>query len=71
MGDDAVGREPNRKYGETHNGIQVHAAEKNQLPEGISPYVVADDPRSGRPPILADEAKKTKRCSWRWKPLDP
>lgn len=43
----AVGREPNRKYGETHNGIQVRYADKNQLPKGISPYVTPGDPGSG------------------------
>jgi Helix-turn-helix domain len=31
---------------------------------------LADDPRSGRPPILSTDAKKTKPSSWRWKTLD-
>jgi hypothetical protein len=43
----ATGREPNQKYGETHNGIQVGKAAKNQLRKGISPYVVPGDPGSG------------------------
>jgi hypothetical protein len=41
-----VGREPNSKYGETINGIQAGRT-KNQLPDGISPYVVAGNPASG------------------------
>lgn len=43
----AVGRESNRTYGETLNGIQVRNAVKNQLPKGISPYVRPGDPGSG------------------------
>lgn len=31
---------------------------------------LADDPRSGRTPILADESKKMKRWSLHWKLLD-
>lgn len=43
----AIGREPNAKYGEKFNGIQEREAKKNQLPPGISPYVVPGDPKSG------------------------
>lgn len=42
-----VGREPNRKYNETHNGIQTANAVKNQLPFGIDPYIEAGNPASG------------------------
>ena len=41
-----VGRESNATYGETHNGIQA-GLNKNQLPQGIDPYVVAGDATSG------------------------
>ncbi len=51
----ATGREPNQKYGETHNGIQVRQSTKNQLRKGISPYVVPGDPGSGLlPGVNAD-----------------
>jgi len=42
-----VGRESNSTYGETVNGIQAEHSKQNQLPDGISPYVVKDDPASG------------------------
>lgn len=42
-----VGRESNDVYGETANGIQVAKARKNQVPDGIDPYVVKGDPSSG------------------------
>jgi hypothetical protein len=46
-----VGREANRVYGEQHNGIQVgvldHRHHFGVLKDRISPYVVADDPKSG------------------------
>lgn len=51
----AIGREPNAKYGEKFNGIQEGQAKKNQLPAGISPYVVPGDPKSGLlPGVNAD-----------------
>jgi hypothetical protein len=40
------GREANSQYGETINGIQT-ATHGNQLPNGISPWVVPGDPSSG------------------------
>lgn len=42
-----IGREPNSQYGETINGIQAALSVKNQLPDGIDPYVVPGDPGSG------------------------
>ncbi|WP_127588133.1 FAD-dependent oxidoreductase [Paenibacillus koleovorans] len=42
-----VGREANREYGETFNGIQTRQAMYHQLPAGIDPYRVAGDPSSG------------------------
>jgi hypothetical protein len=42
-----VGREANSDFGETLNGIQQAHSVKNQLPAGISPYIVKDDPASG------------------------
>jgi hypothetical protein len=41
-----VGRESNALYGESGNGI-TGALEKNQLPDGIDPYVVPGDSASG------------------------
>ena len=42
-----TGREPNRMYDETYNGIQTANATKNQLPTGIDPYRIKGDPASG------------------------
>ncbi|MDQ8188392.1 FAD-dependent oxidoreductase [Pelagicoccus sp. SDUM812002] len=41
-----VGREANEEYGETGNGI-TGALPTNQLPDGIDPYVVPGNPKSG------------------------
>jgi hypothetical protein len=41
----AVGREDNRQYGETINGVQL--LHGHQFPDGIDPYVVAGKPESG------------------------
>ena len=41
-----VGRESNAQYGESGNGI-TGALDKNQLPDGIDPYVVPGDAASG------------------------
>ena len=43
----ATGREANRQYGETINGIEAAMATKNNLPRGIDPYVKKGDPSSG------------------------
>ena len=40
-----VGRESNTQYGETYNGVQMR--DKHQFPDGIDPYVVRGDPKSG------------------------
>lgn len=42
-----VGREANATYGEDYSGIQAARATKNQLPNGIDPYVIAGNPASG------------------------
>lgn len=42
-----VGRESNATYQEDYNGIQAARATKNQLRDGIDPYVVPGDPASG------------------------
>lgn len=41
-----VGREANERFGERYNGIQTKRAHKNQLPDGIDPYVTPGDPFS-------------------------
>lgn len=43
----AVGREPNSAYEEDYNGIQATRATKNQLRDGVDPYVVKGNPASG------------------------
>ncbi|HLO43161.1 MAG TPA: FAD-dependent oxidoreductase [Leadbetterella sp.] len=40
-----VGREDNRKYGETWNGVQM--LDKHQFPDGIDPFKTAGDSTSG------------------------
>lgn len=40
-----VGREANSLYGETYNGVQM--LDKHQFPDGVDPYVVPGDPKSG------------------------
>lgn len=40
-----LGREDNSLYGETLNGVQLR--DKHQFPDGISPYIVPNDPNSG------------------------
>ena len=40
-----VGREANRQYGETWNGVQM--LDKHQFPEGVDPYKVPHDASSG------------------------
>ncbi len=42
-----VGREANTAYGEKFNGVQTARSVKNQLPDGIDPYVRPGDPSSG------------------------
>ncbi|MHA4846004.1 FAD-dependent oxidoreductase [Flavitalea antarctica] len=40
-----VGREDNKKYGETYNGVQL--LNKHQFPDGIDPYKIPGDKNSG------------------------
>lgn len=40
-----VGREDNKQYHETYNGVQYR--DKHQFPDGIDPYKVAGQPESG------------------------
>lgn len=51
-----VGRESNATYNETINGIQAKRSVKNQLPDGIDPYVKAGDPSSGLLPGVNPDA---------------
>lgn len=49
-----IGREANSQFGETGNG-NTGVSPKNQLPDGIDPYVVKGDPASGLlPGVNAD-----------------
>jgi hypothetical protein len=45
-----VGREPNSKYNENHNGVQLR--DRHQFPDGVDPYVVEGDPSSGLLPEI-------------------
>ncbi|MBO5464478.1 MAG: FAD-dependent oxidoreductase [Alistipes sp.] len=40
-----VGREPNSQYNENWNGVQMR--QYHQFPDGVDPYVVEGDPKSG------------------------
>jgi len=51
-----TGRESNATYNETINGIQTARATKNQLPNGIDPYITAGDPASGLLPGVNPDA---------------
>jgi len=50
----AVGREANRVYGETLDGVETRHAVSHQFQNRISPFVVADDPQSGLLPRVHD-----------------
>ncbi len=54
-----IGREPQEKYHETLAGIQTARATKNQLPEGIDPYVVPGKSQSGLLPGIRRNAGGT------------
>ena len=43
----AIGREANSAYGETISGVQFRMARYHQFKQGVSPYVVEGDPKSG------------------------
>ncbi|MEM7395274.1 MAG: FAD-dependent oxidoreductase, partial [Verrucomicrobiota bacterium] len=49
-----VGREANRQYNETLNGVQVLHAHKHQFTKPIDPYVKPGDPSSGLLPRIHD-----------------
>ena len=51
-----TGRESNATYNENINGIQTALATKNQLRNGIDPYVVPGDPASGLLPGVNPDA---------------
>lgn len=51
-----TGRESNATYNETINGIQTALATKNQLRNGIDPYIVPGDPSSGLLPGVNPDA---------------
>ncbi|MDF2669694.1 MAG: FAD-dependent oxidoreductase, partial [Paenibacillus sp.] len=51
-----TGREDNREYGESYNGIQTAIAVKNQLPPGIDPYRIPGNPASGLLPGVNSDA---------------
>ncbi len=48
-----VGREPNDRYGETLNGVQVGHARSHQFEKPVSAWVVPGDPASGLLPRVA------------------
>ena len=51
-----TGRESNATYDETVSGIQNKRALKNQLPDGIDPYIKPGDPSSGLLPGVNPDA---------------
>lgn len=51
-----TGRESNATYNETVSGIQTKGALKNQLPDGIDPYLQPGDPSSGLLPGVNPDA---------------
>jgi len=51
-----IGREANATYNETINGIQARHTVKNQLPNGIDPYIKPGDPSSGLLPGVNPDA---------------
>ena len=51
-----IGREPNSKYGETLNGVQIENAVKHQFVNPIDPYVIPGDPTSGILPRIHDKS---------------
>jgi hypothetical protein len=49
-----VGREANRQYGETLNGVQARRAVSHQFEKPIDPYRTPGDPNSGLLPLVHD-----------------
>ena len=50
-----VGREANKTYGETLNGIQVKHSTKHQFTKKVDPYITPGDPSSGLIPKVVAE----------------
>jgi hypothetical protein len=50
-----VGREGNKVYGETLNGVEVAHATKHQFTKDVDPYVKPGDPSSGLLPLVQKE----------------
>ena len=54
-----TGREANRQYGETLNGVQIAKARSHQFHQPVDPYIVPGDPASGLlPRIHGDDPGK-------------
>lgn len=51
-----IGREANRQYDETLNGVQIQRAIHHQLAKGVDPFVVPRDPSSGLLPWIESAA---------------
>jgi len=51
-----VGREANRVYGETLNGVQIRHAVNHQFSRRVDPYRTAGDPASGLLPGVSEQA---------------
>lgn len=47
-----TGRESNAEFGEQGNGIRKHGPELNEMPYGVSPYIVEGDSTSGLLPRI-------------------
>ncbi len=50
-----VGREANKTYGETLNGVQVQNAKHHQFIKAVDPFVKPGDPASGLLPLISKE----------------
>jgi hypothetical protein len=50
-----VGREANKTYGETLNGIEVVHSTKHQFTKNVDPYVKPGDPSSGLLPLVQSD----------------
>jgi len=51
----AIGREANKIYGETLNGVQTYNATKHQFENPVDPYIIHDKPESGLLPGILDD----------------
>lgn len=51
-----TGRESNFEFGEKGNGIRKHGPELNEMPYGVSPYIIPGDPSSGLLPRINPDA---------------